>query len=102
MAVVARVFHDDFVCANWLHSVVEAVARTTGIAINAIQRMRMDYGARRPRTAVHGRRRRNHLQRLPRLRTKRTEVVRRGTTLGLVAADDPGTRDGILAQFHRS
>src|SRR5580704_5872391 len=64
--------------------------------------MRMDHGARRPRSAIYRWERSYHLEGLPRLRAKRAEVVRRRAGVGLVAADDPGARNRILAQFHRS
>src|SRR5208283_5280265 len=81
MAVVAGVFDDDFVRSDWPHCVVKSVARAARLAINAVQRMRMDHGARRPRAAVHRRRRRDNLQRLPGLRAERAEVVGRGAAL---------------------
>src|SRR5271166_4021406 len=102
VAVVARIFHDDLMRSDRLHGVVQAVARAARLTIDAVERTWMYHGARRPRAAIHRRRRRYHLQLLARLRTERAEVVGRGATLGFVPADDPRAGDGILAQFHRS
>ena len=102
VTIMAGILHNHLVRADRLHGVVESVAGAAGIAINAIERMRMHHRARRPRTAVYGRRGGNHLQWQTRLRAKGAAEVGRGGALGLVSADNPRTRDRIFAQFHRS
>ena len=61
MAVMAGIFHDDFVRSDRPHPIVKPVARSPRLAIDSVQRPRMDHGARRPRAAIHRGRRRNHL-----------------------------------------
>lgn len=100
MSIVTRVLHDDFVRADRPHLVVETIARAPGFAINAVQRMRMHYRARRPRTSVHRWRGCDHLQRQSRLWAKRAERSARRRRLRFIAADNPRSCDGIFAQFH--
>ena len=54
VTIMAGILHNHLVRADRLHGVVESVARAAGIAINAIERMRMHHRTRRPRTAVYG------------------------------------------------
>ena len=55
MAVVARIFEQNFVSADRSHAVVEAVAAAGRLAFDVVERMRMDDGARRPGAAIHAR-----------------------------------------------
>ena len=102
LAVVAGILDDDLVRADRLHGVVQAVARAAGLAFDPVNGMGMDDRARRPRIAIHRRHRGDHLQLLARLRAEGAEIIAAAVVVGLVAGDDPGAGDGILAQFHRA
>jgi hypothetical protein len=53
MAVVARIFQQNFVSAHRSHAVVEAVAAARRFAFDVVERMGMDDGTRRPGAAIH-------------------------------------------------
>src|SRR5258708_16534973 len=55
MAVMTGIFEQNLVCAHRSHAVVEAVAAASRLPLDVIERMRMDYGARRPCAALHAR-----------------------------------------------
>ncbi len=48
LAVVPGIFDQDFMSANRIHAVVDAVAAAAGLAFNVIERRGMHHGARRP------------------------------------------------------
>ena len=88
-----------FVRADGVHTVVDAIAAATGIAFNVIKRRGMHHGAGRPRNARSVGRFRDHLQGRRGIGAETADGL--GARLaGIVAGDDPGARDGILAEFH--
>ena len=63
MAVVVRIFDQHFVRADRVHAVVDAVAAAAGFSFNAVERLGMNHGTRRPGNAGRVGRFRNHLRR---------------------------------------
>src|SRR5271165_4227711 len=101
MAVVAGIFDQDFMRADRVHAVINAIAAAAGLAFDVVERLRMHHGARRPRCTGSVWSSGNHLQRLG-VGTKRAGGLdARSRFAWVIARDDPGTRDGILSEFHR-
>ena len=53
MAIVARIFQQNFVRSHRSHAVVESVAAAGRLAFDVVKRLRMHNRARRPRAAIH-------------------------------------------------
>src|ERR1017187_3986725 len=70
LTVMAGIFDDDLVRADRLHSVIQAVARAAGFALNPVDGMGMHDRTRRPGVAVHRGHRGEPLQLLPRRGTE--------------------------------
>src|SRR5271165_5754293 len=100
MPPVVRVLQQDLMSSDRTHAVIQPIAATRRVALNPVQRLRMDHRARRPRTAVEPRHGRNNLQWLGRW-TAKTAGLGAGSRLrNIVSRDDPGASDRIFAQFH--
>src|SRR5260370_18826003 len=101
MAVVARILHQHFMGADGMHPVVKSVTAATRLALNVVKRCGMHHGTSGPRSSagvwhccydLRGRRR---------IRAKQTSGFRTRRALGgIISRDDPGSSDGILAEFH--
>src|SRR5215467_2525118 len=100
MAVMVGVLNEHFMGTDGVHLVINAVAAAAGLTLDVVKRLGMYYRARRPcRAGVVGRPG-NFLK----ASGVGTETAGRigalsGVT-GLVARHDPGTGDGVLAEFH--
>src|SRR5208337_4383036 len=100
MAVVTGIFDQYFVSADRSHAIVEAIAAAGRFAFDVVERMRMDYRARRPCAAIHAGQVGDDVRWL---RGRTTKTAGFGARRGLddiVAGDHPGTRDGIFAELH--
>ncbi len=102
MAVVTRIFDQNFVRADRSHAVIEAVAAAGRLAFNVVERVRMDDRARRPCAAIHARQVGDHMSGLGRGAAKPAGFGPWSGLDDVVARDHPGTGDGIFAQFHGS
>src|SRR5258708_1277158 len=102
MAVMTGIFEQNLVSAHRSHAVVEAVAAASRLALDVIERMRMDYGRRRTWAALHGREVGDDLGRLGRRPAKPARLRACRRLHDIVASDHPGPGDGIFAQFHGS
>src|SRR5262249_33298001 len=97
--VVAHALHQHLMRADCVHGVVDAFRAPLRFAFNTIERRGMNHGRGRPGSAFPRVHRSNHLRRARRPWTERTIAVLT-RLLGIVTHDDPGARDGVLAQFH--
>src|SRR5208282_1335966 len=99
LPVVARILDQHLMRPHGTHAVIEAVAAPAGLALNMVKRRRMHYRTRRPWHARSVRRHRDHL------RAVQAEAAgtfgARPVFGGIISNDDPRTRDGILAEFHK-
>src|ERR1700687_4115049 len=100
--VVARIFDQHFMCADRVHAVINTVAAAVGFALNAVKRRGVNNGTRGPWDAGGIGRFRDHLQRRRGTIAKTADGLRTRSGFGrIIASDDPGAGDGILAEFHR-
>src|SRR3954447_19938249 len=100
MAVVVAIFHQHFVRANGVHTVIETVPTTPRLALDAVQRLGMNHGSRGPGSPRSiGGRRDDLLRRLA--KTAGGLQVRSGVA-GIVAGNDPRPSNRVFAQFHSS
>src|SRR5579871_1922812 len=100
MAVVVGILNEHFMRADRVHLVVYAIATAAGLALNVVKRFGMHYGARRPGSAgiVRGF---GDLLKACKVGTKTTWCIEEMSGITwFVARHDPGTGDGVFAQFH--
>ena len=100
MAIVARIFDEDFVGSNRSHAIVEAFAAALGFALDVVESLRMNDGTGRPGVAIETGDGSNNLHGIGGGAAERANLrTRRG--LGEIVADDhPRAGDGIFAKFH--
>ncbi len=70
MTVVARIFDDHFMRTHGMHAVVDAVAATARLALDAVERLGMNDRTRRPRNSWSIGGLCNHLRRRRGIRTE--------------------------------
>ena len=100
MAIVIGIFDEHFMRPDGTHAIVQAVAPTSGLAFDVIQRPRVNDSAGRPSRAGSVWRFRDHLQvGVGAEAARRVGVWRRFRRL--VTGHDPGAGDGIFTQFHK-
>ena len=101
MAVVARVLDQYFMRAHGLHAIINAVAAAARFAFNAVERLGMHDGTRRPERAGFVGGFRDHVQGCGRGFAKTAGRFGAWSGLGrVIAGDHPGARNWILAEFH--
>src|SRR5258708_1999107 len=101
MAVVARILHQYFMRTDGMHAVVKAVTAPAGLTFNVIKRCGMDHGTSGPRSSAGVRHGCDDLRGRRRIRAKQASGFRTWRALGgVISGDDPGSSDGILAEFH--
>src|SRR5262245_56691761 len=93
--------HQHLMRAHGVHGVVNAFGPPLRLTFNAVERRRMDHGGGRTGPGFRRIQCRNNLRRARRSRTKGTVTVL-PWSFRVIADDDPGTRNGVLAQFHAS
>src|SRR5258708_15677265 len=101
MAVVARILHQHFMRADGMHPVVKTVTAATRLALNVVKRCGMHHGTSGPRSSACVWHCCDDLRGRSRIRAKQTSGFRTWRALGgIISRDDPGSSDGILAEFH--
>src|SRR5262249_34093348 len=85
--------------AHGIHGVIDAFSMAMRLALNTVERRRVDHGRHRAGAVVGRVQGGNYLRRILRSGAEGTEA---GRTLPLyvIAYDDPGAGDGGFAQFH--
>src|SRR6202158_2407400 len=100
--VVARIFDQHLVRANRVQAVINTVAAAVGFTLNAVKRRVVNHGTRGPGDAGRVGRFRDHLHRRRGAVATPADRLRTRSGFGrIIASDDPGAGDGILAEFHR-
>src|SRR5712671_4738709 len=101
MTVVARILHQYFMRADGMHPVVKTVTAATRLALNVVKRCGMHHCTGGPRSSAGVWHCCDDLRGRRRIRAKQTSGFRTWRALGgIISGDDPGSSDGILAEFH--
>ena len=100
MAVMTRIFQQNFMRPHRSHAVVKTIATARRLALDVVERMRMDDGARRPGAAVHTGQVGDDLRCLSGRTAKPAGFGMRSGLDDIITGNHPGTGDGIFAEFH--
>src|SRR5437773_6905981 len=97
---MADALHQHLMRAHGIHHIVNTFGAAVRLAFNTVKGRRMHHGHDRSTAMLVRRERGDYLRLVGRARTERTIAILLIIALLLVAYDDPGARDGVLAEFH--
>jgi hypothetical protein len=101
MAFVPQILDQHLVRSDRGHAIVNSISAAGRLTLNAIQRRGMNYGTGRPRASADGGHIRHQLNRNWRVRAETANRFHAGSVVRhVVAGNNPGTGNWILAQLH--